>query len=100
SLVERRTRRGYGVGTMRAELRSRGVGDLRIDDALSGLEPGAEAASAAALARRLVDRERGRRDADARGAERVAGALARRGFDVETVRAAVRAAWKEPLPDE
>ena len=101
SLVERRTGRGYGLATVRAELRARGVGELRIDDVTAGIGPDAELESATALASRLIAKERSRRNADEeRTAQRVAGALARRGFGADTVRSAIRSAWTGPLPDD
>jgi len=70
--------RGLASRTLRAELKQRGVDDDDIRDALDGLDPGEEEATA----RRLVERKlatTGGLPADAR-TRRLAGMLARKGY--------------------
>lgn len=94
SIAERRLRRGYGRAAVGRELRARGVAETPIDDVLRGVGLDDEREAATRLARRLVARERERHGFDdPRSALRVAAALARRGFDGDTIRHAVREAW-------
>jgi len=91
ALVARRLRRGQGRVRMAAELRARGVGERDIEEALREVGPAEETGTALAVARRMLAAGNGpKSDGDRRAAERVAGALARRGFDVATVRRALR----------
>jgi regulatory protein len=101
SLAERRLRRGYGRMVVGRELRARGVGQDPIDDVLRGVGMDDERDAATKVALRLVARERGRHGHDdPRSGLRVAAALARRGYDADTVRHAVRAAWAEAAVEE
>ena len=88
SVAGRRLRRGYGRAVVAAELRARGVGEAPLHQALRGVGMDDEREAALRLARRLWDRHE--RVEDDRRVARVAGALARRGFDGETVRSVLR----------
>ena len=94
AVTARRLRRGYGKAFVAAELRSRGVGERPLDDALRTIGHGDEVAAAGRLALRLLERDRARHgDSDPRTAARVAAALGRRGYAGDVVRSALRAAW-------
>ncbi len=99
AVTERRLGHGYGKARVAAELRARGVGEGPIAESLRGVGLDDERTAAARVAARLLERERARHGVDdPRSAGRVAAALARRGFGVETIRSAVRAAWPGPPP--
>jgi regulatory protein len=96
SLGERRLRRGYGRAAVGRELRARGVGEAPIEEVLRKVGVSDEREAATKVAQRLVARELDRHGHDdPRSGMRVAAALARRGYDTDTVRHAVRAAWGE-----
>jgi len=77
--VESRMRtRGLSARALRLELRTKGVTDDLIDEALSALDPGDEMAAARAVARRKARSVSGL--AHATQVRRVAGALARKGY--------------------
>ena len=94
ALAGRRLSHGYGRAVVAAELRARGVGEAPIDRALRGVGLEDERIAAQRVAVRLLGHDRARHGYDdPRTAIRVAAALGRRGFSVETIRAALRAAW-------
>lgn len=96
SVAARRLRGGYGRARVASELRARGVAERPIDDVLRTVGMDDERVSAGRVAERLLERDRTRHGPDdPRTAERVAGALARRGYDVQTIRHALRTAWGE-----
>lgn len=75
---------------LRSELRRKGVDDTLIGSAIEGLD---EADAAYRAARRLAARAGGLPEQEFQ--RRLGDQLARRGFDWETVRAAVRRVWSE-----
>lgn len=85
-------RNGWGPRRIRAELIRKGVERTLVDEALSSADDGSETAegleAVTALARRRFG-EQYRRDPVAAG-RRLAGFLARRGYDWETIAAVVR----------
>jgi regulatory protein len=83
-----------GRSRLSAELARRGVPRSAADEVIKGEAPADEAVACAALARRMVARYARLPNSVAR--RRLAGYLARRGFDAEAVRAAVNA----ELPEE
>ena len=90
SLVARRRLSGRGRVRVAAELRERGVPGDVADAALADVDPSDERAAALDVGRRVwhspaLDRP----GADRRG--RTGAALARRGFDTETIHAVLRA---------
>ena len=89
AVVERRLRRGQGRAHIAAELRVKGVGERAIDEALRGIGATEEAEAAMALARRMFAKAAAA-PGDPRGTQRLAGALARRGFDFATIRRALQ----------
>lgn len=94
SLARQRAGQGYGPQRIRAELRSHGVGDAAIEQAVSALDVDWNAIATAQLARRS-----GASSADVAERARQARFLLRRGFDAATVRAATRAETGGPEPD-
>jgi regulatory protein len=86
--VESRTKRGYGAGRLRAELRARGVAPPVIDRALAPVTSDRTLVAARAVAaRRLPVLARGAPD---RLAHRLSDYLMRRGFDGSVVSRVVR----------
>ena len=75
---------------LRSELRLKGVDEETIGAALDGLD---EAQAAYRAAQRMAHRAAGLPEQDFR--RRLSEQLARRGFDWETIRAAVRRVWTE-----
>ena len=95
SLARRRAAQGYGPRRTAAELRSHGLGDPAIREAMAAVEIDWLVTAAAQLRRRYgakapVDREERAKRADF---------LLRRGFDPATVRAVTRADVGDPEPD-
>jgi len=80
---------------LRAELRRKGVDEGAIAEAVGGID---EAEAAYRAAQRFARRSAGLSEADFQ--RRVGGQLARRGFDWETIRAAVRRVWSELGKDQ
>jgi regulatory protein len=80
---------------LRAELRRKGVAEGAIAEAVSGID---EAEAAYRAAQRFARRSAGLSADDFQ--RRVGGQLARRGFDWETIRAAVRRVWSELGKDQ
>jgi regulatory protein len=96
AVAGRRLSRGYGKSAVAAELRARGVGEVPIDRALSGIGLEDERAAARRLTDRLLERERARHGHDdPQSARRIAAALGRRGFSPDIIRSSLRAAWAE-----
>jgi regulatory protein len=79
SVAARHRRAGHGRARVAADLRSRGVADDLIDDAVADLTATEEAAALVA-AHQLWDRAGAPETRDQRTRMRVAGALQRRGF--------------------
>jgi regulatory protein len=80
---------------LRAELRRKGVADEAIGAAVSGID---ESEAAYRAAQRFARRSASLSEDDFQ--RRVGGQLARRGFDWETIRAAVRRVWAELGTDQ
>ncbi len=80
---------------LRAELRQKGVDEGAIAEAVGGID---ETESAYRAAQRFARRSAGLSEDDFQ--RRVGGQLARRGFDWETIRAAVRRVWSELAKDQ
>jgi regulatory protein len=80
---------------LRAELRRKGVAEEAIAEAVSGID---EAEAAYRAAQRFARRSASLSADDFQ--RRVGGQLARRGFDWETIRAAVRRVWSELGKDQ
>ncbi len=94
--VENRdTFRPRAARALRAELRRKGVADEAIGPAVSGID---ESEAAYRAAQRFARRSTGLAEDDFQ--RRVGGQLARRGFDWETIRAAVRRVWAELGTDQ
>jgi regulatory protein len=79
---------------LRAELRRKGVAEEAIAGAVEGVD---ESEAAYRAAQRFARRAEGLAEEDF--LRRVSGQLARRGFDWETIRAAVRRVWTEQGTD-
>lgn len=92
SLARRRAEQGYGPLRIHAELKSHGLADAAIREAIAALEADWEA-SAAAQARRHAG---SRPVKDPAERARRAAFLLRRGFDAATVRAVTRAETGDP----
>jgi regulatory protein len=86
----RETFRPRSVRALRAELRRKGVDEQAIAAAVEGVE---ESEAAYRAARQFARRAQGLTQEEFQ--RRVSGQLARRGFDWESIRAAVRRAWTE-----
>jgi regulatory protein len=80
---------------LRAELKRKGVAEGAIAAAVSGID---ESEAAYRAAQRFARRRSGLSEADFE--RRVGGQLARRGFDWETIRAAVGRVWLEMNKDQ
>lgn len=92
SLARRRADQGYGPRRIHAELKSHGLADAMIREAVSTLE-----ADWTELASDQLRRRHGRRSAgDATERAARAAFLLRRGFDPATVRAVTRAEVDDP----
>jgi len=87
--------RPRAVRALRAELRQKGVADEAIGAAVSGID---ESEAAYRAAQRFARRSAGLAEDDFQ--RRVGGQLARRGFNWETIRAAVRRVWAELSTDQ
>jgi regulatory protein len=91
ALTEKRVHRGHGRALVAAQLRARGVGERPIADALEGVTREDEMAAALRVAQALVERTSHRRTADPeRRLTSIVGAMRRRGFDMESIRVALR----------
>ncbi|BBZ04967.1 regulatory protein RecX [Mycolicibacterium chitae] len=77
----RRINAGKGRRALAAELRTKGVDDEVIDDALAGIDAGAERQRAEELVRAKLRRERLSDDDDVKVTRRLVGMLARRGYN-------------------
>lgn len=96
--IENRTQfRPKGEVALRQELRRKGV-DREVIDAV--LEEGGHADDQAALQAALAKADRYRQLPRPEFAQKLGAYLARRGFDYETVREAVQAAWQAVRADE
>ncbi len=84
SVAARHRRAGHGRARVAADLKSKGVADDLITEALIGQE-GAEEAAALAIAQQLWERSGRSGPRDQRARMRVAGALQRRGFSSSLV---------------
>jgi regulatory protein len=80
--------RGLARRALRHELRERGVADETVAEALAGIDEQDELDAARDLVRRRVSGMRG--DDPARRARRLAGMLARRGYDSSIAARAIR----------
>jgi regulatory protein len=87
--------RPRAVRALRAELRRKGVADEAIGAAVDGID---ESEAAYRAAQRFARRSAGLSEDDFQ--RRVGGQLARRGFNWETIRAAVRRVWAELGTDQ
>jgi regulatory protein len=87
--------RPRAVRALRAELRRKGVADEAIGAAVDGID---ESEAAYRAAQRFARRSAGLAEDDFQ--RRVGGQLARRGFNWETIRAAVRRVWAELGTDQ
>lgn len=94
--VDSRRRQRRSVMTIRRELRTKGVADDTIDDAVSGVTRDDELSSARALAASKL-RAMGSLDTATR-TRRLAGVLGRRGFSAEIVWTVVREAAGQDDP--
>ena len=90
SIAARHRRSGHGRARVAADLRSRGVADAAIADALDA-QTDTEEASALAVARQLWSRAASAQPGDARARMRLAAALQRRGFSAGLVVRVMRA---------
>jgi len=84
SVAARHRRAGHGRARVAADLKSKGVADDLITEALIGQE-GTEEAAALAVAQQLWERSGRSGPRDQRARMRVAGALQRRGFSSSLV---------------
>lgn len=91
-LARRRAAQGYGPLRIQAELKSHGMGDAAIREAIAAAEADWEAVAAAQLRRHAGAKPA----ADAAGRAKRAAFLLRRGFDAATVRAVTRAGTGDP----
>ena len=92
SIARQRSSQGYGPRRIRAELKSHGLAEAAIREAIAALDGDWNAAAAAQLRRRYgakAPADRGERAARA-------GFLLRRGFDPATVRAVTHAEVDDP----
>jgi len=95
--IDNRTQfRPKGQLALRQELRRKGIEPDVIDAALGEVSAGDEQA---ALQAALTKADRYRNLSRPEFAQKLGAHLARRGFDYETVRAAVQAAWQQLHPD-
>jgi regulatory protein len=92
SLARRRTTQGYGPRRIQVELKSHGLGDAAIREAIATLDVDWAVLAADQLRRR----HGGRAPADPSERAARAGFLLRRGFDPATVRAVTRAEVDDP----
>lgn len=92
SLARRRVAQGYGPRRIQAELKSHGMSDAAIREALASIDVDWIVIASAQLRRRHGSAAAG--DHDERAAR--AGFLLRRGFDPATVRAVTRAEVDDP----
>jgi regulatory protein len=76
----RRINAGKGKRALAAELRNKGVDDEVIDEALAGIDAGAERQRAEELVRARLRRERLTPDEEPKVMRRLVGMLARRGY--------------------
>lgn len=76
----RRTHAGKGKRALAVELRNKGVDNALIDDALAGIDAGAERQRAEELVRAKLRRERLADGDDVKVTRRLVGMLARRGY--------------------
>jgi regulatory protein len=80
-VLSRRVNAGKGKRALAAELQAKGVDDEVITAALAGIDAGAERQRAEKLVRDRLRREKLGDDDDAKIARRLAGMLARRGYN-------------------
>lgn len=92
SLARRRAAQGYGPLRIQAELKSHGLGDATIREAIAAAEADWHASATAQLRRHAGSRPA--KDATERAKR--AAFLLRRGFDAATVRAVTRAETGDP----
>ncbi|HEU4663942.1 MAG TPA: regulatory protein RecX [Dokdonella sp.] len=92
SIARQRSAQGYGPRRIRAELRSHGLAQAAIGEAIASLTGDWDAAASAQLRRRYGTRAP--KDRDERAAR--AAFLLRRGFDPATVRAVTHAEVDDP----
>lgn len=90
AVAERRLRRGHSRALVAVELRARGVGERPIADALENVSADDELASAVHLAQTLARRSAGRHPDPRRRLSSIVAAMRRRGFDMTTIRTALR----------
>jgi regulatory protein len=95
SLSRRRAGQGYGPRRIEAELKSHGLGDPAIRDAITAVDIDWPTAASAQLRRRYGANAPAERNERAKRAD----FLLRRGFDAATVRAVTRADSGDPGQD-